>query len=174
MTVRLHISQIHPCCECFQTVFVLQALRGPAPPPPSLTPTTAHPLTLKALLMSRVYIRDARRQLAEQLMKQVRRWLHTVIAVTHTHTHPHTQRSVVNQARAALGGYGGHTCVRMCIYSSWWLMRGKSRWVKTTSVRCNVCEVIIYGLCTKLPSNSALFTAAITYREMSTCTGNLG
>lgn len=50
-------------------------------------------------------------------------------------------------------GICGHTCVPLCIYSSWWLMQGKSRWVKTTSVRWSVCEAIIYSLWTKLPSN---------------------
>lgn len=57
----------------------------------------------------------------------------------------------------AVRGLRGHTCVRLCVYSTWWLMQGKSRWVKTTSVRCNVCEVIIYSLWTKLPSNLTLF-----------------
>lgn len=57
----------------------------------------------------------------------------------------------------AVRGLCGHTCVRLCVYSTWWLMQGKSRWVKTTSVRCNVCEVIIYSLWTKLPSNLTLF-----------------
>lgn len=58
-------------------------------------------------------------------------------------------------------GLCGHTCVRLCVYSTWWLMQGKSRWVKTTSVRCSVCEVIIYSLWTKLPSNLTLFTTPV-------------
>lgn len=92
------------------------------------------------------------------------------------HSHSHTPTHTAQHSQSSLhcaGGYGVHTSVRMCMYSSWWLMRGKSRWVKTTSVRCNVWEVIIYGLCTKLPSNSALFTTAIPYRETSICAVNL-
>lgn len=73
--------------------------------------------------------------------------------VSDTHTHAHT---VANHSHT-LRGLCGHTCVRLCVYSSWWLMQGKSRWVKTTSVRCSVWEAIIYSLCTKLPSNLALF-----------------
>lgn len=53
-----------------------------------------------------------------------------IISVSHIHhtvaNHSHTVR-----------GLCGHTCVRLCVYSSWWLMQGKSRWVKTTSVRCS-------------------------------------
>lgn len=77
-----------------------------------------------------------------------------VISVSHIH------RTVVNLSHT-VRGLCGHTCVRLCVYSSWWLMQGKSRWVKTTSVRCSVWEVIIYSLCTKLPSNLTLFLVSL-------------
>lgn len=49
-------------------------------------------------------------------------------------------------------------CASVCLYSSWWLMQGKSTWVKTTSVRCGVQEARIYSRRTKLPSNLLFLT----------------
>ena len=103
-----------------------------------------------ALLMTRVYLGMPVGGAADEVAPNVSL---CVISVSHTHCSPSLSHSA--------GVMWAYLCVSVCVFSSWWLMQGKSRWVKTTSVRCSVWEVIIYSLCTKLPSNLALFTTTL-------------
>lgn len=50
-------------------------------------------------------------------MKQVRRWLPTVIAVTHTDTHPHTDSAAWSIKLAVCGGLqGAYLCAYVYIF----------------------------------------------------------
>lgn len=96
-----HISQIHLWC-----VYSYLSSRhhwGPQ-------------YTLKALLMSRVYIQDARKQLAEQLMKRLQRWLHCWEMCYRCQSHTHTHHSVVNQPCTVRGVMWAYLCACVCIF----------------------------------------------------------
>lgn len=101
VSAQPHISQIHLWCVC--SYLSSRHQWGPQ-------------YTLKALLMSRVYIRDARKQLAEQLMKRLRRWLHCweMCYRCQSHTHTHTPRCSQSTLHRAGGDVGILVCV--CVY----------------------------------------------------------
>lgn len=101
VSAQPRISQIHLWCVC--SYLSSRHHWGPR-------------YTLKALLMSRVYIRDARKQLAEQLMKRVRRWLHCweMCYRCQSHTHTHTPQRSQSTSHRAGGDVGILVCV--CVY----------------------------------------------------------